>query len=113
MPARLIAGLTPEAASHICMHQCRAMCCRGPLILQLTEEEVPAFEAQAARLDVHLQVVPAGDGRGWVRFSDHPGEHCPMLDPSTFACRIYEDRPQRCRDFPEKPTPGCAISGDS
>ncbi len=111
MPARLIAGLTPEAASHICMHQCRAMCCRGPLILQLTVEEVPDFQAQAARFSIEAKITPAADGSGWVRFSDHSGERCPMLDPSTFGCRIYEDRPQRCRDFPEKLTPGCAISG--
>ncbi len=111
MPSRLIAGLTPEAASHICMHQCRAMCCRGPLILQLTVEEAPGFRAQAARLKIDAKITSAGDGGGWVRFSDYPGERCPMLDPDTFACRIYEERPQRCRDFPEKPTPGCAISG--
>ncbi len=111
MPARLIAGLTPEAASHICMNQCKAMCCRGPLILQLTVEEVPRFQTQAARLSIDAKITPAADGGGWVRFSDHPGERCPMLDPSTFVCRIYEERPQRCRDFPEKPTPGCAISG--
>lgn len=111
MPPHLIAGLTPEAASHICMHQCRAMCCRGPLILRLTSQEVRAFKGHAAALGVALQITQAPDGAGRVRFSDHAGERCPMLDDTTSACRIYKDRPQRCRDFPERPTLGCAISG--
>lgn len=111
MPPHLMPGLTPQAASHICMHQCRAMCCRGPLILRLSSQEVPAFQAHAAALGVALHITQSPDGGGWVRFSDHPGNHCPMLDDSTSACRIYHDRPQRCRDFPERPTPGCAISG--
>ena len=104
-------GLTPEAASHICMNQCRAMCCRGPLILRLSGDEVSAFKRHADSLQVGLIVIQAPDGGGWVRFTDHDGERCPMLDDATSACRIYEDRPQRCRDFPERPTPGCAISG--
>jgi Fe-S-cluster containining protein len=111
MPPHLRVGLSPEVASNICMHQCRAMCCRGPLILRLSGQEVLAFKRQAAALGLALQISPVPAGGGWVRFSDHAGECCPMLDESTSACRIYQDRPQRCRDFPERPTPGCAISG--
>ena len=111
MPAHLVPALSDEAASHICMHQCRAGCCRGPLILRLNCQEVLAFKEHATILGVALQVTQAPDGGGWVRFADHAGEHCPMLDPMTSACRIYQDRPQRCRDFPERPIPGCAISG--
>ena len=111
MAPHLIPGLTAETASHICMEQCRAMCCRGPLVLRLTKDEVVDFKAHASRLQVESLVGEAPDGGGWVRFADHPGERCPMLDDATSACRIYEDRPQRCRDFPEKLTPGCAISG--
>jgi Fe-S-cluster containining protein len=111
MPPHLSPGLTSEAASQICMHQCRAMCCRGPLILRLTAQETLAMKEQAAALGVPLQVSQAPEGGGWVRFSEHTGERCPMLDATTYACRIYNDRPQRCRDFPERPTPGCAISG--
>ena len=107
----LIAGLTAQDASLICMDQCRAMCCRGPLILRLEKDEVASFERSAERLGVGLIVTPAPDGSRMVRFSDHPGERCPMLDDATSACRVYEDRPKRCRDFPEKDIPGCAISG--
>ena len=107
----VVAGLTAPAASGICMSQCKAMCCRGALILQLTPDEVDGFKGQASKLGVEAQVAESPDGGGWVRFAEHPGEHCPMLDDATSACRIYQDRPQRCRDFPEKLTPGCAISG--
>ncbi|MDA0734405.1 MAG: YkgJ family cysteine cluster protein [Chloroflexi bacterium] len=110
-PPYLMSGLTPESASDICMNQCRAMCCRGPLILTLTEAELRAFEQNALALGVALKVGKSPDAGGWVKFADHVGECCPMLDQSTFACRVYAARPQRCRDFPEKLTPGCAISG--
>ncbi len=93
------------------MEQCRAGCCRGPLILRLAADEVAAFQASATALGVAAQVTPTSYGGGWVRFGDHAGQCCPMLDQATWACRIYEARPQRCRAFPERPTPGCAISG--
>ena len=40
-------NLTPEEASRICMDQCRAMCCRGPLILRLEPDEVAVFHREA------------------------------------------------------------------
>ena len=111
MAPRPLVGLTPEAASHICMHECGAQCCRGPVILRLTPEETQVFAHQAETLGLALRMTRAFDGGGWVRFTVHAGDRCPMLDDRTSACRIYQDRPQRCRAFPEKPTPGCAISG--
>ncbi len=107
----LVDGLTTEEASRICMEQCRAMCCRGPLILELSAEEAEDFRSRAAALGAEVNFLPLSRGRAGVRFSDYPGEFCPMLDRDTFACRIYEDRPERCRQFPERLTPGCAISG--
>jgi Fe-S-cluster containining protein len=110
MSLHLKAGLTPETASHICMNQCKAMCCRGPLILRLTWNEALAFIGHGAALGIPVHIIRVPDGTGWVRFTDHEGERCPMLDDRTSVCRIYQDRPQRCRDFPERATPGCAIS---
>ena len=111
MPFHLAAGLTLEAASRICSQECRALCCRGPLYLRLTAGEVPAFKAHAAALDVRLELAELKDGTGTVSFLEHAGEHCPMLDSATSVCRIYEDRPERCRSFPEAPRAECAISG--
>jgi len=107
----LAPGLTPEAASRICRHECRAQCCRGPLLLSLTAPEVLSFRAHAAELGVELTLREADDGSGAVAFLEHAGECCPMLDDATSVCRIYADRPHRCREFPDKPRPGCAISG--
>ena len=103
--------LTPEAASRICMDQCRAMCCRGPLILRLGPGEIAEFYRAADSLGVTATIKPTSDGGGNLLFLDHPGECCPMLDQATFACRIYDQRPRVCREFPRKPEPGCAISG--
>jgi len=111
MPSFLIPGLTAEQASRICMDKCRAGCCRGPLLLELTAAEVDDFKRRAVALGLAVTVVRRPDGGGWLRFADYPGERCPMLRPDTFACRIYADRPGRCRRFPERKTPGCAISG--
>ena len=102
--------LTPEDASRICMDECRAMCCRGPIILRLDPEEVTGFYRAAAALGTEARINRAADGGGNVLFLDQPGEHCPMLDPATSACRIYDERPRVCREFPRKREPGCAIS---
>src|SRR5262245_13234978 len=107
----LAAGLTPETASRICRHECRAQCCRGPLVLHLTAAEVPGFKAHATALGVEVKVREGAGESGSVCFLEHAGEHCPMLDDATSACRIYADRPERCKQFPEIPRPGCAISG--
>ncbi len=103
--------LTVEAASRICLHECRAQCCRGPLYLRLTASEVRDFRERAAALGVELKLTEAADGTGSVAFLEHAGARCPMLDARTSACRIYADRPARCREFPDGPRPGCAISG--
>ena len=98
-------------ASSICMDRCRAMCCQGPLVLRLSREEVGGFTSRAEALGTGpVRVRPLDDGGGLVRFTDHPGDRCPMLDPATWACRIYAHRPGRCQDFPERLTPGCPLS---
>jgi Fe-S-cluster containining protein len=72
---------------------------------------VLSFRAHAAELGVELNLREADDGSGAVAFLEHTGECCPMLDDATSVCRIYADRPHRCREFPDKPRAGCAISG--
>lgn len=111
MPFFMRPGLDLEEASAICTNECRAMCCRGPLVLELVPEETSTFAIQAEALGIDLQLSTGARGEGWVKFAEHPGQRCPMLDPETFRCRIYDRRPDRCRRFPEKPTPGCQISG--
>lgn len=95
--------------TELCMRQCRAQCCVGPSYLWLTPQEVTDFARQAEHLGVPSVVHRRTDG-GVVRFLEQVGERCPMLDPHTAACRIYDRRPARCRNFPEAPREGCALS---
>jgi Fe-S-cluster containining protein len=92
------------------MKECRAMCCRGPIILRLDPDEVAGFYRLAAGLGTEARVNRTSDGGGNVLFLDQVGECCPMLDSATSACRIYDHRPRVCREFPRKREPGCAIS---
>ena len=109
----LLPGLTEETASRICRLGCRAQCGRGPQFLALSPDEAQSFAKHAADLGVSARIREVPGGGGQLRFLEHAGEHCPMLDEVTSACRIYADRPSRCREFPEKPRPGCAISSET
>jgi Fe-S-cluster containining protein len=101
----------PDAAStELCMGRCHAACCQGPAYLLLAAGEVSDFAAQGQRLGVPVRLRATAAGGAQVRFLEHPGDRCPMLDPTTFACRIYEARPGRCRAFPEARRPGCLLS---
>ena len=102
--------LSPEEASRICMTECHAMCCRGPIILRLEPDEVTGFYRRAADLGTEARISRAADGGGNVLFLDQERECCPMLDTATSGCRIYDQRPRVCREFPRKREPGCAIS---
>ena len=51
-------NLTPEEASRICMDECRAMCCRGPLILRLEPDEVAVFHREAVHLGTTADISP-------------------------------------------------------
>jgi Fe-S-cluster containining protein len=105
-------GLRLREANTICMEQCRGQCCRGALILRLGKNEVAEFKKMGAYLGIETNISVSRYGDAWVKFSEHIGDHCPMLDPDTSQCLIYDNRPARCRTFPEKPTPGCPISID-
>ena len=81
-------GLTAPAASGICMNHCKAMCCRGSLILELTPNDIDSFKGHASEFGVEVEVAGSPDRGGWARFADHQGKHCPMLDDATSACRV-------------------------
>jgi Fe-S-cluster containining protein len=107
----LKAGLGVVEAGRVCMRECQAGCCRGAMYLRLSPAEAALFRQQADMLGLSIHLEQSPDGGGTVGFLEHEGERCPMLEEATGACRIYERRPARCRDFPERPRPGCAISG--
>lgn len=69
-------------------------CCRGEF--ELTALDVARLRAGLARL------APEAKARVLGRVAAHTGgddELCPVLDPSTGACELYEARPVTCRAF--------------
>lgn len=73
--------------------QCPGACCRAYPHLQdgasLTQEEaaLPLFREHLRR-----------DATGPFLSFKKSGK-CPFLDSSTFRCRIYADRPEKCQTF--------------
>ena len=104
-------GLTIEDASNICIERCGAQCCQGPLVLCLSEEERLVFKNTSDNMGTSLKITPFGES--WiVKFEDHQGDCCPMLDIKTMKCLNYEHRPRQCKEFPSRPIKGCEISSD-
>ena len=60
-----------------------------------------------------FQVVPEPEFSAWFEALPEPlaEEVATAIDLAATASAGTKDRPQRCRDFPERPIPGCAISG--
>ena len=112
MSESILNGLSLTGKNRICIEQCKASCCRDPYILVLEADEVKSFQSVAVDMGLDLKIQAMVDGSAWVKFSDHLNQSCPMLDSGTSICRIYNNRPSRCRLFPGKPIPGCAISGN-
>ncbi len=111
MSETILYGLSLTDENQICIVQCKASCCRDPYILVLSADEIESFRGKASEIGVDLKIQLTSDGSGWIKFGEHRDQSCPMLDPETSICRIYEYRPNRCRSFPQKLIPGCAISG--
>jgi Fe-S-cluster containining protein len=103
--------LSTKDASDICMNKCKALCCRDPYILTLLTGEIDSFRTEANNLGISLDIEMSANGEGWVRFSEYEEQSCPMLDSANSICKIYDNRPMRCRDFPDSIIPGCEISG--
>ena len=111
MSKHIKVGLSTKEASDICINKCKALCCRDPYILTLLSNEIDSFTVMANNLGISLDIEISAAGEGWVRFSDYSEQSCPMLDSANSICRIYDNRPKRCRDFPDAVIPGCEISG--
>jgi Fe-S-cluster containining protein len=70
---------------HVQCSTCEAVCCRLTVVL-MPEDHVPAWLVDH---DEHgLKILAKGED-GW----------CAAVDPNTFACTIYADRPGICRKY--------------
>lgn len=98
-----------------CADECRAVCCRTA-VLPVTDDEYESLFPGAPTAGVgavqhktsgELAMAPAPPGSRYVRLAELGG--CPHLDQSTNLCKVYEQRPQACCEFPTAPTPGCLL----
>ena len=87
------------------MEQCRGQCCRGALILRLGKNEVAEFKEMGAHLGIETNISVSRYGDAWVKFSEHIGDHCPMLDPETSRCLIYDIVPPDAKRSLKNPLP--------
>jgi len=80
-PATHVEGIDPTVQCS----SCEAACCRLTVVL-LPGDRVPAW--LIARDEHGMETLAKGED-GW----------CAAVDPNTFACTIYEDRPAICRKY--------------
>ena len=65
---KLVRTIDPGEVSNICISQCKAMCCRGPLILSLTNDEFVEFERYSGKLDLDIKPIQRDDGTIGITF---------------------------------------------
>lgn len=86
--------MTSKLEQDIC-DECEAFCCRHSVgrVLIKDNDTTYYFESRCSRN------APTKEKDGWMYFAlDQP---CPQLNED-FSCKIYEDRPKTCREFPPK-----------
>jgi len=95
----VVQGLTKEIWSQIDCTEC-ANCCRTTLTRVVPDEFAPLARTLGLSIeDLKVQVLHREDDvgemgeAGWVLPLP-----CPLLDGN--LCRVYDERPQQCRDYP-------------
>ncbi|KRE97811.1 hypothetical protein ASG87_14895 [Frateuria sp. Soil773] len=84
---------SPSRSRHgVRCSDCEAVCCRLTVVL-MPEDRVPAWLIQH---DDHGPDTLAKGADGW----------CAAVDPNTFRCTIYDQRPAICRKY-AMGSPGC------
>ena len=68
---------------------CAAPCCRAPFRSWLSYRERTSglYEYDMIEPDYGLSALKQVDGK------------CVYLDPETYRCKVYDKRPQTCRDY--------------
>lgn len=103
-------------ATRTCAVDCGAKCCRTArgLIARTVEMRRLKELATTLRVKARFLCLPTVSGDretfGQPRWQlQQVDGACPFLDRTLNLCRIYEERPKVCRDFPTRPHQGCLL----
>lgn len=86
--------------------QCGSECCDSST--PFTKEDIASIKKDYRKLLRGVEFIP--DGNGVFTLRKRSNEQCVFLDQNK-RCRIYDIRPQICRDFGDKPYCLCAYNG--
>jgi len=100
LESNIINGSDKGELQNMCM-RCDGFCCKIGVVVHLTSDEVTKFQDLAIKLQVDVKptILPE---TGEYAASYKPtkiDEPCGFLDLSTNLCRIYEDRPNWCKQY--------------
>ena len=76
---------------------CRSACC-GLYGIDVEEGEIVTVQKAAKKQNIHLPVVPNTDD-GTYEMQRSSDSWCCCLDRETRGCKIYDARPQTCREY--------------
>ena len=82
----------------LCADECGAKCCKNRLVL-LTPGEATRLSSMG-----HAPITQGTNGR-WAMLTIPT---CVFLTTENL-CRIYAERPEACRVFPQRPASGCLV----
>ena len=106
------ASIPVRAASvEICAAECGGQCCRAPGRFTLQHHELVRLNEANKTVGAefrHIYQDPTDPNWYMVDFAENGGA-CPFLDRETNLCRVYEDRPQACREYPLKREACCRL----
>lgn len=92
-----------EATYELCVVECGGKCCSMDLRVNMTKDEA----VRLAELASGTIIMNYDETKSKSPYSMNIKGGCQFLRGG--ACSIHEDRPQSCRNFPYRPTPGCVV----
>lgn len=93
----------------VCSVDCGAKCCRQRTDVYISSDEVARLKSIAAKRGHEFEAKTSMASPDHF-FMELSGEKpCSFLEGT--LCGIWQDRPDACRAFPLKKTPGCLLSG--
>ncbi len=94
---------TRPATYELCVVECGGKCCSMDLDVHMTKEEAIVL-AKLAGGEIQMKLNPK---KKTAPYAMNIKGGCQFLKDG--SCSIHEQRPNACRNFPHRPTEGCAV----